>query len=183
MLEDDFSLSLQNKAIGLLAFHTGLRSCDIAALTFDQIDWENDFRIVQQKIGMPLIMPLRAIVGNVIFDYITKERPKSPENTVFLTIHAPYRRLHTSNLHAICVIIMKKTGIRNHPQDVKGFHLFLHHLATSLLEKGVEHPVISCTLGHQSPQSLNTYLQSDFIHLKECALSIDCFPVKEEVFL
>lgn len=77
---------------------------------------------------------------------------------------------------------MKKTDIRNHPHDVKGFHLFRHHLATSLLEKGVEHPVISRTLGYQSPQSLNSYLQSDFIHLKECALSIDCFPVKEEVF-
>lgn len=183
VLEDDFSLSLQNKAIGLLAFYTGLRSCDIAALTFDQIDWENDLiRIVQQKTGTPLVIPLRAIVGNAIFDYITKERPESPENTVFLTVHTPYRRLHSPNLHAICVIIMKKAGIRNRPHDVKGFHLFRHHLATSLLEKGVEHPVISSTLGHQSPQSLNRYLQSDFIHLKECALNIDCFPVKEEVF-
>lgn len=54
VLEDDFLLSLQNKAIGLLAFHTGLRSCDIAALTFDPIDWENDLiRIVQQKTGTP----------------------------------------------------------------------------------------------------------------------------------
>lgn len=77
---------------------------------------------------------------------------------------------------------MKKANIRNHPCDKKGFHLFRHHLATSLLENGVEQPIISRTMGHQSPESLDTYLGADFIHLKECALSIKCFPIKEEVF-
>jgi integrase len=183
VLEDDSSLSLQNKAIGLLAFYTGLRSCDIAALTFDQIDWENDLiRIIQQKTGTPLVLPLRAIVGNAIFDYITNERPKSSENGVFLNENAPYKRLNSFNLYEICVTIMKKANIRNYPGDKKGFHLFRHNLATSLLEQGVEYPVISRTLGHQSPESLDTYLEADFIHLKECALSIDCFPIKEEVF-
>lgn len=183
VLENDSSLSLQNKAIGLLAFYTGLRSCDISTLTFDQIDWKNDLiRIIQQKTGTPLVLPLRAIVGNAIFDYITKKRPKSSENTVFLTVNIPYKRVQSSNLYAICVTIMKKADIRNHPSDKKGFHLFRHHLATSLLEKGVEQPVISRTLGHQSPNSLDTYLGADFIHLKECALSIKCFPIKEGVF-
>lgn len=183
VLENDPSLSLQNKAIGLLAFYTGLRSGDIAALGFDQIDWENDMiRIIQQKTGTPLVLPLRAIVGNAIFDYITKERPGSSENAVFLTVNAPYRRLHTVNLNVICATILEKAGIRNHPGDRKGFHLFRHHLATSLLENAVEQPIISGTLGHQSPKSLHTYLDADFLHLKECALTIDCFPVREEVF-
>jgi integrase len=181
VLENDSSLSLQNKAIVLLAFYTGLRSCDIAALTFEQIDWNNDLiRIIQQKTGAPLILPLRAIVGNTIFDYIMKERPKSSENTVFLTVNS--KRLKYNNLHKICMAVMKKAGIRNHPGDRKGFHLFRHHLATSLLEKEVERPVISQTLGHQSPESLDVYLSADFIHLKKCALSINCFPVREEVF-
>ena len=183
VIEDDTRLSLQNRAIGLLAFYTGLRSCDIAALTLEQIDWENDLiRIIQQKTGMPKVLPLRAIVGNAIFDYITKERPKSSEKTVFLTVNAPYRRLHTVNLNVICVNIMKEAGIRNQPGDRRGFHLFRHHLATSLLENGVEQPIISSTLGHKSPNSLHSYLGADFLHLKECALSIECFPVKEEVF-
>jgi integrase len=183
VLENDPSLSLQNRTIGLLVFYTGLRCCDIGALTFDQIDWENDLiRIIQQKTGIPLVLPLRAIVGNAIFDYITKQRPDSFENTVFLTVKVPYRRLQSPNLYAICVTIMKKANIRNHPCDKKGFHLFRHHLATSLLENGVEQPIISRTMGHQSPESLDTYLGADFIHLKECALSIKCFLIKEEVF-
>ena len=183
VLEEDSSISLQNKAIGLLAFYTGLRSSDIAGLTFNEIDWESDLiRIEQQKTGAPLVLPLRTIVGNALFDYITKERPQSPENTIFLTVNAPYRKLHTTNLNAICVTLMNRAGIRNNPGDRKGFHLFRHHLATTLLQHGIEQPVISSTLGHQSPESLTPYLSADFSHLKECALSIDGFPAKKEVF-
>jgi site-specific recombinase XerD len=183
VLDNDTSLSLQDKAIGLLAYYTGLRSCDITALSLNDIDWEHDIiHIRQQKTGAPLTLPLRAAAGNALFDYITKERSQSAENTVFLTVNAPYRRLHTSNLNAICVSIMKKAGIRNNTGNRRGFHLFRHHLATSLLENGVQQPVISSTLGHQSPDSLNSYLNSDFLHLKKCALSIDGFPVGKKNF-
>lgn len=183
VLEDDLSISLQNKAICLLALYTGMRSCDICALTFDDIDWENDLiHIEQQKTGNPLVLPLRAVTGNAIFDYITKERPGSSANTIFLTVTAPYRRLHSSNLNAICVTVMNKAGVRNNPGDRKGIHLFRHYLATSLLGNGVAQPIISSTLGHRSPGSLAPYLSADFSHLKECALSIDRFPVRKEVF-
>lgn len=183
VLEEDSTLSLQNKAICLLALYTGMRSSDICSLTFKSIDWENDLiRIRQQKTGATLVLPLRAVVGNAIFDYITKERPKSSADTIFLTINAPYRRLHSSNLNAICITVMDKAGIRQNPGDRKGMHLFRHYLATSLLSYGVERPIISSTLGHQSPSSLTPYLSTDFIHLKECALNIDRFPVRKEVF-
>ena len=173
VLEKDTTLSLQNKAICLLALYTGMRSSDICSLTFKSIDWDNDLiRIKQQKTNAALVLPLRAVVGNAIFDYITKERPKSSADTIFLTVNAPYRRLHSSNLNAICVSIMGKAGIRQNPGDRKGMHLFRHYLATSLLGYGVEQPIISSTLGHQSPSSLAPYLSADFTHLKECALNI-----------
>jgi len=77
---------------------------------------------------------------------------------------------------------MGKAGIRQNPGDRKGMHLFRHYLATSLLGYGVEQPIISSTLGHQSPSSLAPYLSADFTHLKECALNIERFPVRKEVF-
>lgn len=183
VLEKDTTLSLQNKAICLLALYTGMRSSDICSLTFKSIDWDNDLiRIKQQKTDVALVLPLRAVVGNAIFDYITKERPKSSADTIFLTVNAPYRRLHSSNLNAICVSIMGKAGIRQNPGDRKGMHLFRHYLSTSLLGYGVEQPIISSTLGHQSLSSLAPYLSADFTHLKECALNIERFPVRKEVF-
>lgn len=183
VLKEDLTLSLQNKAICLLALYTGMRSSDICSLTFKSVDWENDLiRIKQQKTGAALVLPLRPVVGNAIFDYITKERPKSSVDTIFLTVNAPYRKLHSSNLNAICITIMNRADIRQNTGDRKGMHLFRHYLATSLLNHGVKQPIISSTLGHQSPGSLAPYLSADFTHLKECALSIDRFPMRKEVF-
>jgi len=41
--------------------------------------------------------------------------------------------------------------------------------------------VISQILGHDSPDSLETYLSADFVHLKECAISIGRFPMGKGV--
>lgn len=183
VLNENSMLSFQERAIGLLAFYTGLRSCDIAALRFSDIDWEKDIiSITQQKTGTPLVLPLRAIVGNAIYDYIMKERPKSKEDFIFLKVNVPHKRLHSSNLYAISAKIMKAAGIRNESGTSKGLHLFRHHLATTLLENGIETPIIEKTLGHYSASSLETYLKADFKHLKECALSIDIYPIRKEVF-
>ena len=93
--------------------YTGLRGCDISALTLENFDWEHDLiKNTKAKTGQPLTLPLRAVVGNAVFDYLLKERPQCPEPYVFLTVHVPHRRLHTSNLDAICSKVMCKAGIR-----------------------------------------------------------------------
>ena len=76
---------------------------------------------------------------------------------------------------------MRAAGIRQSLGDRQGLHLFRHHLATTLLGHGVPQPVISRTLGHTSPNSLEPYLSADFPHLKDCALTIARWPVPEEV--
>ena len=182
-LEHDSTISLQDKAIITLAMYTGLRGCDISALTLDSFDWEHDLiKITQAKTGQPLTLPLRAVVGNAVFDYLLKERPRSPEPYVFLTVQVPYRRLHTSNLDAICSKVMCKAGIRQGENERKSLHLFRHNVATALLQGGVQQPVISATLGHASPDSLDRYLSAEFKRLKECSLSIEYFPVGKGVF-
>jgi len=76
---------------------------------------------------------------------------------------------------------MSVAKIREMAGDRKGFHIFRHHMATALLENGISQPIISRILGHTSPASLDTYLSADFPHLKECALSIERFPLRKEV--
>ena len=73
-------------------------------------------------------------------------------------------------------------GVDLSPGERKGTHIFRHNAASSMLENGVQQPVISKTLGHSSPQSLEAYLSADFVHLKECALGIETFPVAKGVF-
>lgn len=176
-------LTLCDKSIGILALYTGLRGCDIAGMTLDSIDWNGDLiYITQQKTEFPLELPLTAVVGNAIYDYLTSERPHIESRYLFVSQNKPYDRLKSRSIGNVAVRIMKAAGIRQSKGDRKGFHIFRHHLATALLGNGVPQPVISRTLGHTSPDSLDAYLSADFPHLKECSISIECFPVPEEVF-
>ena len=177
------SLTLCDKAIGILALYTGLRGCDIVGLTLDSIDWERELiYIKQQKTELPLELPLTTVVGNAIYDYLISERPRTESRFLFLSQKKPYDRLKSKSLGNAAVRIMKVAGIRQAKGDRKGFHIFRHHFATTLLGNGVPQPVISRTLGHSSPSSLEAYLSADFLHLKECAISIERFPVSEGVF-
>jgi len=176
-------LTLRDKAIGVLALYTGLRGCDIVGLTLDAINWDKDLiYIKQQKTESPLELPLTAIVGNAIYDYLTSERPHTESRYIFISQNKPYDRLKNRSIGNVAALIMKTAGIRQSKGDRKGFHIFRHHLATSLLGNGVPQPVISRTLGHTSPDSLEPYLRADFPHLKECSINIERFPVSKEVF-
>jgi integrase len=178
----DSPLCLRDKSIGLLAIYTGLRCCDIAGLTLEDIDWSKDrISIKQQKTGIPAALPLMATVGNAIYDYLTKERPQADCNPVFLTRVSPFTKLQSSSLHGIAKKIMEAAKIRLNPGDRQGFHLFRHYIVVSMLENDIPQPVISRLIGHASPSSLDAYLSADFSHLKECALSIEHFPLRKEV--
>jgi len=174
-------LLLRDKAIGMLALYTGLRSGDIMQLEFSSIKWiEEKISLYQQKTQVPIEIPLSALVGNSIYTYILEERPNIDDPHIFLTTDVPYRPMRT--IHQVSRHIFREAGIRQELGSRKGLHLFRHHLATKLLENEIPQPVISRALGQTSPYSLNTYLHTDFSHLKECSLSVEGFPVREEVF-
>lgn len=182
---DDMSnaLTLRDRAIGKIAYYTGLRCCDIAAMDLASIDWEcNLIRIKQRKTEEPLELALTATVGNVIYDYLTNERPPVDCPILFLTQQGPYRGMESGSIWRAAARIMEEAGIRQSKGDRRGFHIFRHHLATTLLGNGVPQAVISGVLGHAVPESVETYLSADLVHLRGCALSIARFPVSEGVF-
>ena len=183
LTDAESKLTLRDKAIGLLAMFTGLRGCDIAGLRFSDIDWINDQIIInQQKTDIPLKLPLRAIVGNTIYDYIYNERPICQCEEIFITQTTPYKRLASKAMNNVARKIMYTANIRQNRGDRKGLHIFRHYFATSLLKNGIPQPVISNALGHTSPDSIAVYLNADLVHLKECSLSIGLYPVRKEVF-
>lgn len=180
---EDSGLSLRDRAVGSLALYTGLRCCDIAGLTVNDIDWEKELICIrQQKTGAPLELPLSVIVGNAIYDYLASERPETECEFMFISENRPYGRLVSGSIGNISNKIMKAANIRQSAGDRRGFHIFRHRVATELLGGGVPQPVISRALGHTSPDSLEAYLSADFKHLKECALSIERFSMPKGVF-
>lgn len=179
---DCTKLTLRDKAIVTIAFYTGLRGCDIAALKFDNIDWKNNLiHLIQNKTGTQLTIPLRPVVGNAIFNYIEQERPDSNNETIFLTQDKKARKLRTTSIYNAATAVLTKAGVRV-KGGKKGTHLFRHNFAVALLQNGIQTPIISQVLGHASPKSIESYLGSDLVRLKECALSIGMYPVGKEVF-
>lgn len=183
LLNKDSGLSLRDRAIGSLALYTGMRCCDIAGLTVNDIDWEKELiHISQQKTGAPLELPLSVTVGNTIHDYLAFERPGTECEYLFISENQQCMGLMSRSMGNISNKIMKAANTRQNPGDRRGFHIFRHRLATELLGSGIPQPVISKVLGHTSPNSLEAYLNADFKHLKECALSIEKFSMPEGVF-
>ena len=176
-------LSLRDKAIAALLFFTGLRPCDIASLTMDEIDWETDeVRIVQNKTDVPLVLPLTAVIGNAIYDYVTMERPESNDRHIFLGTNRPHDPISPGALWHIASKVYDAAGIRREDGDRRGTHLFRYNAATAFVGNGIPRPVASAVLGHEDPSSLDHYTSADIRHLRECALSIEKFPAREGVF-
>ena len=173
-------LSYQIRAVVMILLYTGLRSCDIAALKLSSIDWEKEvIHVVQSKTDVPLTIPMHVHAGNAIYDYITKERKSGSE---YLFVTKKNIQFKSGDASYCVTKLFKVAGIRQNKTDRKGTHIFRHHLATKLLENEVAQPVISQTLGHTDPVSVQAYLNADIKHLRECSLSIEDYPLNWEVF-
>lgn len=183
-LEDEANnLTYKDRAVGRILLHMGIRSIDIAYMKLGNIDWENDLLIFdQQKTSQPMKLPLIPVVGNAIYDYCTMERPSSDSPYLFLSPLAPHNRLTSDGIAYSVQKIMSAAEIRQEKGRRKGTHIFRHHMAITMLSKGVPQPVITGTMGHTAPESLTPYLHADMKHLRECALPLDKFPVSKEVF-
>jgi len=181
MEEEGFSL--RDTAIIKTILHLGIRRGDVAVLRLENIDF-NSHRIcfTQSKTGIYVEVPLRPVVGNTIFNYITEERPVSPLPQVFLSSrNGRIWPISSCAVYNIAESIYDKANVRTNGGR-RGLHILRHLLASSLINNGCNVLEVSSILGQTSPSSLSTYLSTDYNRLKECALSIDKYPVNDRVF-
>lgn len=114
-LEHSDSMSLRDKAIMKLLYFKGLRGVDISKLKLSDINWRADrISLVQSKTGAPLSLPLRATVGNAIFDYIKEERlDEIGKDNLFINKHNPEKQLSIRSVGQIVTRILIKAGVRH----------------------------------------------------------------------
>ena len=178
-IEKSSPVGKRDYAIFLLASRLGLRASDICSLQFSNLDWDrNVINLMQCKTKKENELPLLAVIGEAIIDYIRNSRPKSKSKTIFLTANAPYTTISIPGLSSIISHIIYKAGIDTKARR-HGAHCLRHSLATRLLGQGTTLPVISDTLGHSNSQSTMIYLNIDINGLLRCSLDVppvpDCF--------
>lgn len=160
-------------AILMLITRYGLRSVDVKTLKLCNLKWnENVIEIVQSKTGSPLRLPLLRDVGWALVDYLKNGRPPSECPEVFLTSTVPIRPFgcHSCGLNAILAKHVREAGVRIPAEIPKGMHSLRHTLASVMLAKGAELPLISSVLGHLTSEATSVYLHTDIERLRDCAL-------------
>lgn len=166
------ALTQRDRAIGCLLHYTGMRACDVASLTLDEIDWDRDLiSITQQKTGSPLTLPLLPQVGNAIFDYVTGERGASGDPHVFLSGEWPHGGIDASSVYNVARLVLDSAGV----EARGGSHAFRRGVATSMLGAGVDPQVASAVLGHQSSRTTEGYMVASVEGLRRCSLDVSRF--------
>lgn len=174
-------LSYRDRAIVIIALYTGIRGCDIAGLQLDDIDFLTErIDICQQKTSESQSIPLRPVVGNAIVEYVRHERPTTSYSNLFVTQNTRKEPLSTAEIRSVITGVFLMAGVRVEA-GLKGSHLFRHHVAMSLLGADIPNPTISSVLGHKSLNSIEPYLESDIDAIRKCAISVEEFPMGEEV--
>lgn len=177
ILSQKCPLRKRDRAIIALILYTGMRGCDVTNLKLSDIDWvKNTIKFKQGKTLGDVILPLRPVVGNFIYEYISSERPECGSEYCFVSIRPHSGKYHRVSVPCIINRAYDLCGIR---QDGirKGAHLLRHSLADEMVNEGNDVTMVSKTLGHLSPTTSLGYMSSNIEQLRACALSIEPYPV------
>ena len=162
------SCGKRDYAMLLLLATYGLRACEVAALTLDDIDWRNDrIKIRERKAGNSTAYPLSSVAGAAIVDYLKNGRQASPERQVFLRAMAPPVPVTSAAISCRAIHYLHKAGI-----DVPrpGSHTFRHSCVQRLVNSDFTLKQIGDFVGHRNASSTQIYSKVAIEALRQVAL-------------
>ena len=166
---DQFSNGrLRDRAILLLLARLGLRAGDVTALKLQDLDWATGMLQVSGKARRQVRLPLPQDVGDAVLAYIEQERPRVGEETIFLTMIAPYKPFAiSSSISTIVARALQRAGITDAPS--RGASLLRHSAATSMLRSGATLEAVGTVLRHRSLDMTAHYAKVDIAMLERIA--------------
>ena len=171
----------RDHAMVLLAVSTGLRCCDIVALRLDQIDWRRDeITLVQAKTSRPLVLPLPALAGNAVAEWILHGRPDCDVPEVFVRLQPPFVKLGNSAGSTLMRRRLTRAGIDHVARDGKWFHALRRTAGTRLIESGAGLPLAAQILGHARIDSSGRYFALASEQVRQCCLPLEHFACTRE---
>ena len=154
-------------AIVRCALDLGLRASEIAKLQLVDIDWlAGTVTIKRTKALRQDILPLPAVTGQALADYVRFERPKTTNRAVFVRILAPRDQpIGADVIHRVIRDAYRRIGL-THGRT----HALRHTLACRLVNQGSSIKEVADVLRHRSLNTSLIYAKLDNSKLAAVAL-------------
>jgi integrase/recombinase XerD len=144
-------------AILLLLVRLGLRSCEVAALTLEDLDWRaGQLRVWTGKGRRVDRLPLPDDVGEALAGYLRRGRPRDESRAVFLRVRAPRAGLSANGIKQVVRHACGRAGV---PEC--GAHRLRHTAASELLRAGAPLTEIAQLLRHRDVATTAIYASVD----------------------
>jgi site-specific recombinase XerD len=155
-------------AILLILARLGLRSCEVAALRLEDLNWEaSRINVRSRKAGRTVALPLSADVGRAIAEYLKVGRPRCACREVFVRNQAPVHGLSRIGIGHVARQAFLRSGVTG---ISLGAHTFRHTLASDLLRRGASLDEIGRILRHKDASTTAIYAKVDMGALRPLAI-------------
>jgi len=163
----DGAAARRTAAIVHCALDLGLRSCEVAYLGLDDIDWSAATITLRRTKGRrDDVMPLPAATGQAIADYLKFERPQTTNRAVFVRNVAPRDQPVGPDL-------IRKSIRQAYARAGLSYtrsHLLRHTMANRLLASGSSIKEVADVLRHSSLNTTLIYAKLDSRNLSKVAM-------------
>jgi site-specific recombinase XerD len=157
------TVGLRDYAILMLVTRLGLRRCEVARLTLQDIDWRAGELVIRGKNLSVARLPLPSDLGSALAAY-AKRRGPSVERELFLSMRAPAGSLSAFAVGAVVQCTAKRLGLKG-----VSIHRLRHTVATQMLRNGSSLAEIAEVLRHKSVATTAIYAKVDRSALRELA--------------
>lgn len=164
---------VRNYAIILLLSRYGIRSRDVAALSFENVDFtSNRIHFIQQKTGDPWESELFSEVKAALLDYIQNVRPEVGGcSRIFITLMIPYKPMDCLAINTMVWTVFEKSEVtlaeRRH-----GSRAFRSSIASNMINDDMPTEIVRRVLGHGTKHAIKHYTRIDIGRMRLCALPV-----------
>lgn len=160
---------VRNKAIVFTFIDLGLRTCEVSAITVDDIRWASGELLVRAiKTKSERVLPLNARLCKAYENYVLKYRPISESRSLFLRIGKNSgKSMDTEGVRSVIRFVFTKVGITDY---WKGPHSYRRSMGSKLYNAGNGIKEIADILGHECITSTAIYAKVDIDGLRSIAV-------------
>lgn len=162
----------RNYAILLLMSRYGIRACDVACLTFSDVDFSNNrISFVQRKTGVSWQGKMLPEVKEALQEYLNSARPNIDSQRLFVTLGIPYKPIDYRTVNTMVNTVFSNSGVTINGKK-HGSRSFRSSVASNMINDHVSTEVVRRVLGHETQYALKHYAKLDIEQLRLCSLPV-----------